>query len=100
MAGQTQVKQSKHGGRCTCGLVFPERVGRFWEYPALFPLLESIELESIWFRQSSRPADRDEGDFLNRNRKRHQYHREGYSSLEKTIQQRELGWIQDDQMQE
>ncbi|KZT23348.1 hypothetical protein NEOLEDRAFT_1136717, partial [Neolentinus lepideus HHB14362 ss-1] len=48
------------------GLVFPEKLGRSWYWPTLFPILESLELESIWFRESSHPLNPDEGDFLDR----------------------------------
>ncbi|KZT23366.1 hypothetical protein NEOLEDRAFT_1136757 [Neolentinus lepideus HHB14362 ss-1] len=48
------------------GLVFPDKVGRSWYWPTLFPILESLELESIWFRESSHPLHPDEGNFLDR----------------------------------
>ncbi|EPQ52418.1 hypothetical protein GLOTRDRAFT_131660 [Gloeophyllum trabeum ATCC 11539] len=48
------------------GLYLQKPVGNLWYRRPLFPQLESLDLEGVWFRASSRLSEQDQGDFLDR----------------------------------
>ncbi|EPQ52420.1 hypothetical protein GLOTRDRAFT_131662 [Gloeophyllum trabeum ATCC 11539] len=48
------------------GLYSQKPVGNLWYRQPLFPQLESLDLEGVWFRSSSRLSEQDQGDFLDR----------------------------------
>ncbi|EPQ52416.1 hypothetical protein GLOTRDRAFT_131658 [Gloeophyllum trabeum ATCC 11539] len=48
------------------GFYSQKSVGNLWYRRPLFPELESLDLEGVWFRASSRLPEQDQGDFLDR----------------------------------
>ncbi|EPQ52415.1 hypothetical protein GLOTRDRAFT_131657 [Gloeophyllum trabeum ATCC 11539] len=48
------------------GLYYQKPVDDLWYRRPLFPRLESLDLEGVWFRCSSRLSEQDQGDFLER----------------------------------
>ncbi|TFK49815.1 hypothetical protein OE88DRAFT_1736783 [Heliocybe sulcata] len=46
------------------GLVYPTKVGGSFVFHVLFPALESLELEGVWFRESPPSTVDDENNFL------------------------------------